>query len=39
VIKQPSLDGDLQEYREFLPSGGLAGDGLFTSQFRSSEVR
>jgi len=39
VIKQPSLDGDLQEYREFLPSGGLASDGLFTSQFRSSEVR
>lgn len=39
VIKQPSLDGDLKEYREFLPSGGLASDGLFTSQFRSSEVR
>jgi general secretion pathway protein D len=39
VIKQPSLDGDLQEYREFLPAGGLASDGLFTSQFRSSEVR
>lgn len=39
VIKQPSLDGDLQEYREFLPTGGLASDGLFTSQFRSSEVR
>jgi len=39
VIKQPSLDGDLENYREFLPSGGLAGDGLFTSQFRNSEVR
>ncbi len=39
VIKQPSLDGDLQEYREFLPDGGLTSDGLFTSQFRSSEVR
>lgn len=39
VIKQPSLDGDLQEYREFLPAGGLASDGLFTSQLRSSEVR
>jgi len=39
VIKQPSLDGDLQEYREFLPSGGLVSDGLFTSQFPSSEVR
>jgi general secretion pathway protein D len=39
VIKQPSLDGDLEEYREFLPAGGLASDGLFTSQFRSSEVR
>ncbi len=39
VIKQPSLDGDLQEYREFLPAGGLASDGLFTSRFRSSEVR
>jgi len=39
VMKQPSLDGDLQEYRKFLPAGGLAGDGLFTSQFRSSEVR
>ncbi len=39
VMKQPSLDGDLQEYRDFLPDGGLASDGLFTSQFRSSEVR
>ncbi len=39
VIKQPSLDGDLEEYREFLPAGGIAGDGLFTSQFRDSDVR
>ncbi len=39
VIKQPSLEGDLENYREFLPSGGLAGDGLFTSQFRDSDIR
>lgn len=39
VIKQPSLDGDLNEYREFLPSEGLRSDGLFTSQFRGAERR
>ncbi len=39
VIKQPSLDGDLEEYREFLPSEGLASDGLFTSQFNDAVLR
>ena len=39
VIKQPSLDGDLEQYREFLPSDGLSSDGLLTSQFRRAELR
>jgi MSHA biogenesis protein MshL len=39
VIKQPSLDGDLQEYREFLPSSGLSSDGLVTSKFRDANTR
>ena len=39
VIKQPSLDGDLHEYRDFLPASGLKSDGLFTSQLRGGERR
>jgi MSHA biogenesis protein MshL len=39
VIKQPSLDGDLNEYREFLPPAGLSSDGLFTSQLRGADRR
>lgn len=39
VIKQPSLDGDLNEYREFLPENGLKSDGLFTSQLRGADRR
>ncbi len=39
VIKQPSLDGDLEQYREFLPNQGLSNDGLLTSQFRRGELR
>lgn len=39
VIKQPSLDGDLQDYKEFLPTGGANGDGLLTSQFRRAGLR
>ena len=39
VIKQPSLDGDFEDYREFLPSEGLASDGLFTSQFNDAALR
>lgn len=39
VVKQPSLDGDLNEYREFLPTSGLKSDGLFTSQFRDANRR
>lgn len=34
VIKQPSLQGDLEQYKEFLPNQGLSGDGFLTSQFR-----
>lgn len=39
VVKQPSLDGDLKEYREFLPNGGLSSDGLLTSQFKDADRR
>tara|TARA_R110002167_G_scaffold30424_6_gene100590 strand:+ start:20178 stop:21767 length:1590 start_codon:yes stop_codon:yes gene_type:complete len=39
VIKQPSIDGDLKEYREFLPPAGLSSDGLFTSQLRGADRR
>lgn len=39
VIKQPSLDGDLNEYREFLPPAGLSSEGLFTSQLRGADRR
>lgn len=39
VIKQPSLDGDLTEYRDFLPSGGISRDDLFTSQSSGADNR
>jgi MSHA biogenesis protein MshL len=39
VIKQPSLDGDLNEYREFLPPSGLNREDLFTSQLRGADRR
>ena len=45
VVKQPSLDGDLQPYREFLPEQGQGqgqglskNDGVFSSQFRGDET-
>lgn len=41
VVKQPSLDGDLQQYREFLPEQGQGlskNDGVFSSQFRGDET-
>ncbi|MDP1932731.1 MAG: type II and III secretion system protein [Gammaproteobacteria bacterium] len=39
VVRQPSLDGDLQQYRDFLPAEGLSGNGLFSSQFRNPVQR
>lgn len=39
VIKQPSLDGDLNQYRDFLPPAGLSSEGLFTSQLRGADRR
>lgn len=35
VIKQPSLDGDLNEYREFLPTKGLSSERAFSPQSSS----
>lgn len=40
VVKQASLEGDLQPYSEFLPSQGLSTkDGIFSSQFRGDVPR
>jgi general secretion pathway protein D len=32
VVRQPSLDGDLEEYREFLPAGGININNYFSNQ-------
>ncbi len=39
VIRQPSLEGDLQDYQEFLPTGGLRGSGFSTSEIFNSAQR
>ena len=39
VIKDSSIDGDLKDYREFLPETGVASDGFLTSRFRDNGVR
>lgn len=39
VIKEPSIDGDLQEYREFLPENGVASDGFLSSRFSDANLR
>jgi general secretion pathway protein D len=32
VVRQPSLDGDLEQYREFLPAGGIDINNYFSNQ-------
>lgn len=39
VIKEPSLDGDLRQYRDFLPETGLKSDGFLTSQSNPSGLQ
>lgn len=39
VIKDPSLDGDLNEFRDFLPEKGISSDGFLTSQISEADRR